>query len=77
MFMGLSISRFSQRSDHQTSLNEIAVVSIMHSNNETGVIQPIQEVVAMAGDIPVHTDAVQSFARRFHCLIKILVYNSA
>ena len=42
---------------------EIAVISIMHSNNETGVIQPIQEVVAMAGKIPVHTDAVQSFKK--------------
>ena len=43
--------------------DEIAAVSIMHSNNETGVIQPIQEVVAMAGKIPVHTDAVQSFKK--------------
>jgi len=42
---------------------DIAVISIMHSNNETGVIQPIQEVVAMAGKIPVHTDAVQSFKK--------------
>ena len=43
--------------------NEIAVISIMHSNNETGVVQPIREVVAMAADIPVHTDAVQSFKK--------------
>ena len=43
--------------------DEIAVISIMHSNNETGVIQPIQEVVAIAGKIPVHTDAVQSFKK--------------
>jgi cysteine desulfurase len=43
--------------------DEIAVISIMHSNNETGVIQPIGEVVSMAGDIPVHTDAVQSFKK--------------
>jgi len=43
--------------------NEIAVISIMHSNNETGVVQPISEVVTMAGDIPVHTDAVQSFKK--------------
>ncbi|MCF8555849.1 MAG: cysteine desulfurase [Candidatus Planktophila sp.] len=43
--------------------DEIAVISIMHSNNETGVIQPIGEVVSMAGDIPVHTDAVQSFRK--------------
>ena len=43
--------------------DEIAVISIMHSNNETGVVQPIREVVAMAADIPVHTDAVQSFKK--------------
>jgi cysteine desulfurase len=43
--------------------HEIAVISIMHSNNETGVVQPIREVVTMAGDIPVHTDAVQSFKK--------------
>lgn len=42
---------------------EIAVISIMHSNNETGVLQPIKEVVEIAGDIPVHTDAVQSFKK--------------
>ena len=43
--------------------SEIAVISIMHSNNETGVLQPIQEIVTIAGDIPVHTDAVQSFTK--------------
>jgi len=43
--------------------NEIAVISVMHANNETGVIQPIREVVEIAGDIPVHTDAVQSFKK--------------
>ena len=43
--------------------NEIAVISVMHANNETGVIQPIGAVVEIAGDIPVHTDAVQSFKK--------------
>ena len=42
---------------------EIAVISIMHSNNELGSIQPIAEVVQIAGAIPVHTDAVQSFGK--------------
>ncbi len=42
---------------------EVALISVMHSNNETGVIQPIAEVVKIAGDIPVHTDAVQSFTK--------------
>ena len=43
--------------------SEIAVISIMHSNNELGSVQPISEVVKIAGDIPVHTDAVQSFGK--------------
>ncbi|MEN9857414.1 MAG: hypothetical protein RLZZ222_561 [Actinomycetota bacterium] len=42
---------------------EIAVISVMHSNNETGVIQPVGEIVEIAGDIPVHCDAVQSFSK--------------
>ena len=43
--------------------SEIAVISIMHSNNETGVLQPLEEIVLVAGEIPVHTDAVQSFTK--------------
>ena len=43
--------------------SEIGVISIMHSNNETGVLQPIDEIVRIAGDIPVHTDGVQSFTK--------------
>ena len=42
---------------------EIALISVMHSNNETGVIQPIAEIVKIAGEIPVHCDAVQSFTK--------------
>lgn len=41
--------------------DEIALISVMHSNNETGALQPLSEVVAIAGDIPVHSDAVQSW----------------
>jgi cysteine desulfurase len=43
--------------------DEIALIAVMHSNNETGVIQPVAEVVKIAGEIPVHTDAVQSFTK--------------
>jgi cysteine desulfurase len=42
---------------------EISVISVMHANNETGVVQPINHIVEIAGDIPVHTDAVQSFTK--------------
>jgi cysteine desulfurase len=43
--------------------HEIALISVMHSNNETGVIQPVARVVEIAGDIPVHTDAIQSWTK--------------
>ena len=44
------------------ALEGAAFVSIMLANNETGVIQPLREVVAMARErgLPVHTDAVQA-----------------
>jgi len=49
----------------KTRGDEIAFISIMHANNETGVIQPIAQVTALAreGSIPVHCDAVQSFGK--------------
>jgi cysteine desulfurase len=43
--------------------DRIALIAVMHSNNEVGTIQPIRDVVEIAGDIPVHTDAVQSFTK--------------
>lgn len=43
--------------------NEIALISVMAANNETGVIQPLPKVVEIAGQIPVHSDAVQSFTK--------------
>jgi len=42
---------------------DIALIAVMHSNNEIGTLQPISDVVAIAGDIPVHSDAVQSFGK--------------
>jgi cysteine desulfurase len=45
--------------------DDIAVISIMSSNNETGVLQPIDRVAQLArsASIPVHSDAVQSFGK--------------
>ncbi len=44
------------------ALDGAAFVSIMTANNETGVIQPLAELVelARAHGLPVHTDAVQA-----------------
>jgi cysteine desulfurase len=43
--------------------NNIALISIMHANNEVGTIQDINQVVKIAGDIPVHSDCVQSLGK--------------
>jgi cysteine desulfurase len=44
---------------------DTALISIMHSNNEIGTLQPIAEIGAMARErrIPFHTDAVQSIGK--------------
>ena len=47
----------------ENNRDEIALIAIMHSNNEVGTLQPIAEVVKLAEGIPVHTDAVQSFGK--------------
>lgn len=41
---------------------ETALISVMYANNETGAIQPISELsaIAHAQNIPFHTDAVQA-----------------
>ena len=43
--------------------DQIAFISIMHANNEVGTIQDIAQVVKIAGNIPVHSDCVQSFGK--------------
>jgi cysteine desulfurase len=44
------------------ALDGAAYVSVMAANNETGVIQPLREVVTLAHErgIPVHSDAIQA-----------------
>lgn len=41
---------------------ETCLISVMYANNESGAIQPVQEISAVARDrgIPLHTDAVQA-----------------
>jgi cysteine desulfurase len=41
--------------------DDIALITLLWANNEVGTIQPVAEVVAIAGDIPVHVDAVSAY----------------
>ncbi len=43
--------------------NARTLVSIMHSNNEVGIIQPIKELRSMVPNALFHSDAVQSFGK--------------
>lgn len=47
-----------RRYDHPRTL-----LSVMHANNETGVIQPIEQLRAAAPSALLHTDAVQTFGK--------------
>ncbi len=50
-----------QLSAFERALDGAAYVSLMAANNETGVIQPLQEAAALARarGIPIHSDAIQ------------------
>ncbi|MBN2381273.1 cysteine desulfurase [bacterium] len=45
--------------------DETILVSVMHANNETGVVQPIEQIAALTGSrgILFHTDAVQTMGK--------------
>ena len=47
------------------ALQDAAMVSVMWANNETGVVQPIAEAVALAKEagVPFHTDAIQAVGK--------------
>ena len=53
------------RSAVENRKDEIALISIIHANNEIGTIQPLSEIIQIAKThgIPVHTDAIQSFGK--------------
>jgi cysteine desulfurase len=44
---------------------ETALITVMHANNELGVVQPLEEIgrIAAEGDIYFHSDAVQSVGK--------------
>lgn len=55
----------SLRSAVERDPDSVAVISVMTANNEVGTLQPIDQVVAIAGPygIPVHSDSVQALGQ--------------
>ena len=49
----------------EAAADSISLISVMHSNNEVGSVQSVSEIAAIAAELnlPIHTDAVQSFGK--------------
>jgi cysteine desulfurase len=70
---GWRVTRASVDSNGVTQMNDVraalsadtSLVTVMHSNNETGVLQPVAEIaeLAKANGAIVHTDAAQSIGK--------------
>lgn len=70
---GHSVTRVGVGADGRARLDQVresidgdtALVTVMHSNNETGVLQPIAEIAALAhaAGAVVHTDGAQSLGK--------------
>jgi cysteine desulfurase len=54
----------------QALRNDTLLVSVMHVNNETGIVQPIDEIASVVEGSPTffHVDAAQSFGREVPAL---------
>ena len=67
---GVDVTRVSPRADGRIDPDDVrdairpetALVSVMHANNETGVVQPIETIAEIAGEYGalVHSDTVQT-----------------
>ena len=53
-------------------LDGAAFVSIMAANNETGVIQPLEEIISLVKEkrLPFHTDAIQAAGKAFPAIAR-------
>lgn len=73
-----SSGRISAKLIRELLQNDTLLVSIMHVNNETGIIQPVQEIGEYLSDKDVffHVDATQSFGKLVPEL-KVLKYDMA
>src|SRR5436309_226716 len=54
--------------------DETLLVSIMHANNETGVIQPLREIseICRGHGVLLHSDMVQSFGKLDRALLSLV-----
>jgi cysteine desulfurase len=43
--------------------DDVALVTTLLANNEVGTVQPVAEIVRIAGDVPVHCDAVGAWGQ--------------
>ena len=61
----IRFGRVSPEAIEKAITNETILISIMHSNNETGTLQPIKEIgeIAKRYGIAFHTDASQSVGK--------------
>jgi cysteine desulfurase len=53
------------KSKIEAAADSISLISVMHSNNEVGSVQSVSEIASIAAELnlPIHTDAVQSFGK--------------
>lgn len=56
--------RIDARSVLDAVRTDTSLVSVMHANNETGIVQPIEEIAAgLPDEVWLHVDAAQSFGK--------------
>jgi cysteine desulfurase len=64
VYVGVDSEGFVDLEQMKSEIDENTIlVSLMQVNNETGSIQPVEEVAAMKGQALMHSDCVQSFCK--------------
>lgn len=65
-YLGVDTSGRVDPAEFQAALSDdTALASVMHANNETGIVQPIEEIGRIAANrgVPLHVDAVQTVGK--------------
>ncbi|AZA11259.1 cysteine desulfurase family protein [Corynebacterium gerontici] len=67
----LPVSSKGEVHEFESTIQGVDLITCMWANNETGALQPVQQICDAAGDAPVHVDAVQAVGHvpvDFHAL---------